>query len=492
MMGAATAPLRKLSMSDTLTTIKELITQNQFDQALTLCLQNTTKLETNPLFHLYLGFIYTQQQKYDLALASFFKTRELDPNIIASYKNIAQIYYITKNPQAQKSLTEALWLDPSDTNVWNFLAQLLAPNTYPTADIVFYTGTPYLEMKFDPEKLQSQGLGGSETAFVAMATALAKLGNKVICFANTPIAKKVAGVYFYPVVEFFAFQKVQPIPVFIASRTIYPFQLGRIGKKNYLWLHDTQGCANQDENISQFDFCIDHYFCLSDFHQAIINNKFNLPAHKFIKTRNGFFTENFITTHPPLRKKHSLIYCSRPERGLNVALAVFKQLQKIDANTTLHVCTYSQNTQLEKDPQLKPYWQDLQQPGILFHGTLAKPDLAKLLQETEICLYPNITLLETSCITAIEAMTAGCVMISSDRGALPETLMNNIGGCLLPYQEDPDLLADALVKAIIALWENPQKLLQLSNSAQNRAQSLFDWNKIAQEWQQIFSDVLKQ
>jgi glycosyltransferase involved in cell wall biosynthesis len=66
-------------------------------------------------------------------------------------------------------------------------------------------------------------------------------------------------------------------------------------------------------------------------------------------------------------------------------------------------------------------------PGVVFHSAVGKEELANDLAKTHVLLYPNY-FPETSCISAIEAVTSGCAIVTTSEGALPETISNCSGG----------------------------------------------------------------
>ncbi|EKD42416.1 MAG: glycosyl transferase group 1 [uncultured bacterium] len=463
--------------------VKHFIEAKNYTQAITLLETIRKNFENSPLYHLYYGAALAALGHDALAIASFEKCIQLDPTLLAPYKNLALICHRDGHHKADKYLTLANWIDPQDENIYSIIKTKYPKLIlYPKSEIVFYTGTPFLENKFSPLSLSEKAVGGSETAFVMMAHELARLGHKVSCFCNTPNAGVFDGVAYYPVQQFFLYAKEHKIPNLICSRFIYPLEKGFSGEKNYVWLHELVMFASADD-ISAVDPLVTKYICLSDYHVKMIKNRYQLADQKFIKTRNGFIEADFRFSNK--RQNKSIIYFSRPERGLKMVLEMFEKIKSLWPDAVLHVCHYTQASALTEDESLKPFLKSLSKEGIVFHGGLNKKELAELLSRTEIGLYPNILDVETSCIAAIECMAAGCVMISSDRGALPETIANRETGIIVEYGEGDVFLEQRLFEAVKNCFENADELERLSKKAIEYAQKIHPWSKIAAEWGDI-------
>jgi glycosyltransferase involved in cell wall biosynthesis len=131
-----------------------------------------------------------------------------------------------------------------------------------------------------------------------------------------------------------------------------------------------------------------------------------------------------------------LVYTSTPFRGLAILLACFPAVHRrhphcwLDVYSSMQVY-YQSGAQ---DPYSKLYEQCKSIPGIRYRGSVSQPVLAKELAASSVLAYPN-TFAETSCIAVMEALAAGLLVVTSDLGALSETLSGQ--GRLVPPQSPP-------------------------------------------------------
>jgi UDP-glucose:(glucosyl)LPS alpha-1,2-glucosyltransferase len=190
--------------------------------------------------------------------------------------------------------------------------------------------------------------------------------------------------------------------------------------------------------------------------------------------------------------KIKLIYHTTPHRGLQILIPVFEKLCEWHADIELDVfSSFALYGWAERDEQ---YASEIarckEHPKINYYGTQPNEVVRKALGESHIFAYPSIWR-ETSCISAMEAMSAGNLVVAPNYAALPETT----GGFAVMYQWNEDVNAHAAVflqqlnDAIIACKSASKPLLDHLNAQKAYADKMYGWARRAAEWSQLLGSL---
>jgi glycosyltransferase involved in cell wall biosynthesis len=159
---------------------------------------------------------------------------------------------------------------------------------------------------------------------------------------------------------------------------------------------------------------------------------------------------------------------------------------------------------LEAGAQLKPQFPDLK--IVLAGDGFERPELVRLAEELGIASdvtflgwVPNAelppyyraaavsvipSLEEGFGIPAAEAMGCEVAVVASDAGGLPEVVEDGVTGLVVPRGD-----ADALARAIGSLLADPERRRQMGQAGRERALRLFDWDRSAQQFEELYRDV---
>ncbi|MBF0106523.1 MAG: glycosyltransferase family 4 protein [Deltaproteobacteria bacterium] len=355
------------------------------------------------------------------------------------------------------------------------------------AEIVLTTQGPFQTQSFHGHTLKTKALGGTESALIYMARELARLEKKVEVYCTCHEPGVYDGVIYRNNIDFGIVNRLSKPPVVVACRNDHYLQNCTRATQRWLWIHDrATGVFNHlgDEspllNHSRFE----HVFCLSQYQKNDWMRAYAMPENKFVCTSNGFDPEIFFPG--PQQRPLSLIYTSRPHRGLRTALDCVERLRTKYPNLVLKVCTYTYEKSLAEDDEWKPFLEDLKKPWVVSLGTLTKAELAHELRHSSLLLYPNTSLAETSCIAAIEAMACGCPVITSDNGALPETVPHRVGGLVVRFTDNREELTQALCEAVTTLFQDDPFMDVLRQSAVRHVQACYPWGHVARQWLALF------
>ena len=132
--------------------------------------------------------------------------------------------------------------------------------------------------------------------------------------------------------------------------------------------------------------------------------------------------------------------------------------------------------------------QAAQYPHVLFTGKLVAPELAREYREANVFVLPAIVDhkgdTEGLGVVLIEAMESGLPVVASNVGGIPDVVVDNVSGLLVP-EKNPVALADAIKR----LAENPTLVNQLLEGARNRIAEHFTWDNITRRQIEIYEQL---
>ena len=196
----------------------------------------------------------------------------------------------------------------------------------------------------------------------------------------------------------------------------------------------------------------------------------DLPARNTTVIHNPF-ASSFVGTHRP-SKETKLLFVGRlvSVKGVDVAL---KALTELDPAYTLTICGDGEDRRSLKTHANRLGVAD----RVTFKGWVSHDELSDIARRSSIQLVPSRY--EPFGIVALEAIAAGCPVVGSDTGGLPEA----VGRCgILVPPDDPEALARGIERA----------KAQRENLLQNREGHLeqFEIDTIAEQYLNVFRRVV--
>jgi len=262
-------------------------------------------------------------------------------------------------------------------------------------------------------------------------------------------------------------------------------------KKNILWLHDTwddpeSQHLKDEESRKRFAKMV----FVSNYQLATYNMGLGVPY------RDSFILKNAIDPIPFKEKSKEqvrLIYHTTPHRGLNIAVAAVKELAKIHGDK-IHFDVFSSFEAYgwkDRDKPFESLFEEIKEhPQMTYHGFQENDVVREALQNSHIFAYPS-NWPETSCISAIEAMSAGCQIVCPNHAALPETT----GNFAIMYQWSEDIQHHANIFANMlnaAIEHNFSDDIQRKLAFQkNWTDNFYNWDLRASEWTGFLQGMLK-
>lgn len=357
-------------------------------------------------------------------------------------------------------------------------------------------------MQVDPSALEARSLGGSESAGIYMARALAAEGARVNVFCNTQdSARDELNVRYIPASTWAPFVKTAPHDVCIAQRVPEAFAQRTNARLNILWCHDL-ALARQQPTFKSALWNIDRVMVLSDYMRQQYHTVLGLDPETLWVTRNGVDLELFrsVAKAGVTRDRKKLIFAARPERGLDLLLReVMPRLLKRDPEFRLYLAGYD-----HRPSEWAAFYSECDALAARYGDRVVRiPNLPKRVLywhylSASVYVYPTPSAAlpafrEVSCISLMECQAAGLPVVTSRLGALPETLAPNAGTLLESKPEDPGwpaAYADHFTDAVLRYATHDEAWHGAHQAGLERAQQL-DWRSVARDWLNRFEGLIR-
>jgi glycosyltransferase involved in cell wall biosynthesis len=282
---------------------------------------------------------------------------------------------------------------------------------------------------FTVETPFERALGGSQSAACYLAIELARLGHAVALVSNTSAPGHYRGVE-CPGISGFSSQFLNRFDVVVAmsfARAIALRSERGITAPLVLWTqHAVDQAAIQDLRRLRERKAWAGFAFVSEWQLNAYVEAFFVPRERSRVLRNAMSPPFAALTPTPAWFETGaapiLVYTSTPFRGLDVLLDAFPAIRAAIPDARLRVfssmATYHVRAQDDRFGEL--YRRCANLSGAEYVGSVGQTALARELAGAAALAYPS-TFAETSCISAIEAMAAGAVVLTTRLGALPET-----------------------------------------------------------------------
>jgi glycosyltransferase involved in cell wall biosynthesis len=342
-------------------------------------------------------------------------------------------------------------------------------------------------------------LGGTQSGVCYVAEALVRGGDEVCLLNSVDRRQESHGVACIPYREVFTTEgmaslHLDALVVVASARNGYAArQVVGPDVPVILWSgHAADQLAMESLGEAEFREAFDGFAMVSQWQRDRYVARFDVDRERTEVLRNSV-APAFEGAYGPqeliLQSKQSppvLAYTSTPFRGLDVLVELFPRIRREIPGVRLKVFSsmevYKMDGSLDADQFGALYDACRSTEGIEYIGGVPQPQLAEALREVSILAYPN-TFPETSCIAVMEAMASGCHVVTSELGALPETLAGF--GVTVGLKKGADAYAKEFIDSMVDWLVEGDMKEERENRLRRQVDFVnehYSWTVRAREW----------
>ena len=266
-------------------------------------------------------------------------------------------------------------------------------------------------------------------------------------------------------------------------------------KLNILWQKNAYNQPNLQEFFRNKDRHkeYDWYVFNSHWNYEKFRYYFDIPTERSVVIKNGldFFPKRKIYKKgDPIKIIH---HCT-PWRGLNVLLLAMQDIK--DPNITLDVYSsskvYGSEFSDDNDKDFYPLYEQAKQlPNVNYIGYKPHEYIKEIMPNYDMFVYPSI-FEETSCVSALEALSSGVHVITNNFGALYETCSE--WPVYISYSTNYEQMAQDTAVAIktAANYLHEDFIQDHLDEQQKFYKKFYHWGKRKHEWTTFLKGALNE
>lgn len=244
----------------------------------------------------------------------------------------------------------------------------------------------------------------------------------------------------------------------------------------YLWVHDVLPQVEKNSPLFQtHPLKFRGLITLSNWHADYVTKRVGVPRSLVQVSRNAIYTERF-TQEKVEKQPFRFIYMSDAFRGLGYLLNMLPTIKERYAQTELHIFTRLEHLTDEWKAKIGEL------PYVHLHPRLKQSEISVELLKSDVWLYPT-DFEETYCISALEAMAAGCLVATTRLAGLITTVADR--GITVDPPISDESTQSALLSKLFFVLDRPEVKARYVDKAREWALKM-TYSNLAREWIKMF------
>lgn len=351
---------------------------------------------------------------------------------------------------------------------------------------------------FDVTTIDNLPLGGTESALIYLMKTLVKLNHKIFFLADYIHDNKIQNIQQLNIRKLSKLKSYDiDVIVYVGVLTFIKIIKEENPKKPIIyWIpHAANQPSMTDLGKKETLNDIAGIVFLSNWQKKDFVNKFHLKEKKLSNIDYGisFEFQNMFKNFDDFKKSKDNnlgIYSSTPFRGLNVLLTSDNFIKK--KNYSVDIFSSMATYREADDPYINLYNLIKKKKNFSLRGGVNKKILADNYKNKSFLFYPS-TFAETFCSTTLDALAAGCDIITTNFGCLKETCMGY--GTFLDigandtFEKFSEKYAIMIENAIIKKEENTQEWFKKQFNQYLEINKKHSWDIKVHEWIKFISSI---